>query len=52
MIAERAGSVPAWETESRKASLQKVIRTLKNTLVHIPYTFVRMVFMVSEKRYQ
>jgi len=50
LIAERAGSVPAWATESRKASLQKVIRTLKNTSVHIPHTSVRVVFMVSENR--
>jgi len=50
LIAERAGSVPAWATESRKASLQKVSRTSKNTFVHIPYISVRMVFMVFEKR--
>jgi hypothetical protein len=50
MIAERAGSVPAWATVSRKASLHKSFRTVKNTLVHIQYTSVRIVFMVSEKR--
>jgi len=36
-IAERAGSVPAWATESRKASLHKIFRTVMNTLMHIPY---------------
>jgi hypothetical protein len=50
MIAERAGSVPAWATESRKASLYKIFRTVKNILVHIPCTSVRILFMVSEKR--
>lgn len=49
MIAERAGSVPAWATESRKASLYKIFRTVKNSLVHIPYPSVRLVFTGSEK---
>ena len=52
MIAERAGSVPAWATESRKAFLHKIFGTVKNALVHIPYISVRVIFMVSEKRCQ